>query len=291
MVCLLLLSESTTAANLLAESLRQLSYAIDVVTDCNDSTPNKYDAVLLVLNAQPIEFIARCRKQLPYCPIIVLTELGQEDLTLTALQAGATSFVSTANIQRDIGDTLSEVLHTSNSQLKRTMFLKRLTSSSQVYTLENDTEYIGLVVTQAEVLLQQFKLFDDSDRMRIGVAIHEALVNAMIHGNLEVPSSLKNENWDEYHRLIAQRAQRKPYMDRRVHVLLHADKANSFRVVIRDEGPGFDVAALLDPTETDGCEKCSGRGMLLIRTFFDEVRHNARGNEITMTKLIRADTL
>ena len=52
--------------------------------------------------------------------------------------------------------------------------------------------------------------------------------------------------------------------------------------MIRDEGPGFDPTKLPDPTDPANMEKASGRGLLLIRTFMEEVRHNDQGNEITM---------
>lgn len=54
--------------------------------------------------------------------------------------------------------------------------------------------------------------------------------------------------------------------------------------MIRDEGPGFDSTSLPDPTDPVNLEKVSGRGLLLIRTFMDEVRHNPKGNEIVLVK-------
>ena len=54
--------------------------------------------------------------------------------------------------------------------------------------------------------------------------------------------------------------------------------------MVRDEGPGFDPATLPDPTDPSNLERVGGRGLLLIRTFMDEVRHNESGNEITFVK-------
>ena len=54
--------------------------------------------------------------------------------------------------------------------------------------------------------------------------------------------------------------------------------------IVRDEGPGFDPSILPDPTDPENLGKVSGRGLLLIRTFMDEVYHNERGNEIAMIK-------
>jgi anti-sigma regulatory factor (Ser/Thr protein kinase) len=54
--------------------------------------------------------------------------------------------------------------------------------------------------------------------------------------------------------------------------------------VIRDEGPGFAPDKLPDPTDTSNLERSSGRGVLLMRAFMDEVSFNAQGNEVTMRK-------
>ena len=54
--------------------------------------------------------------------------------------------------------------------------------------------------------------------------------------------------------------------------------------MIRDEGPGFDTTTLPDPTDPANLEKRSGRGLLLIKAFMSEVRHNARGNEVTLIR-------
>jgi DNA-binding response OmpR family regulator len=291
MASLLLLAESSFRASPLADSIRQLGYEVIVTQPVDDHSQLSFDVILLQLNPTSLDTILQLRTAHPTRPIIAITDDGPEDLTLAALQAGAVSFLHQSNLLRDLGNVISEVLHTSTSQLKRAMFLKRLTRQSYEFTLENDTEFIGSVVAQAELLFDQFKLFDDSVRMQLGVAIHEALVNAMIHGNLEVSSALKNDNWSKYHRQISQRNQTEPYIHRRVRVLLDAERGKYFRVVIRDDGPGFDVSKLTDATDATGCEKCSGRGMMMIRAFFDEVVHNARGNEISMTKHVENDTL
>ena len=56
------------------------------------------------------------------------------------------------------------------------------------------------------------------------------------------------------------------------------------RFTIRDEGPGFDPAMLSNPTQAENLERCSGRGLLLMRMFMDEVTFNSIGNEVTLVK-------
>ena len=53
---------------------------------------------------------------------------------------------------------------------------------------------------------------------------------------------------------------------------------------IRDEGPGFNPSTLPDPTDAANLEKPGGRGVVLMRTFADEISYNETGNEVTLVK-------
>jgi len=53
---------------------------------------------------------------------------------------------------------------------------------------------------------------------------------------------------------------------------------------VEDEGPGFDPATLPVPTDPANLERIGGRGLMLIRTFMDEVEHNEKGSRITLRK-------
>ena len=62
------------------------------------------------------------------------------------------------------------------------------------------------------------------------------------------------------------------------------DPVARIRYVIRDEGPGFDPATLPDPTDPANLDRPCGRGLLLMRTFMDDVGYNRSGNEVTLIK-------
>jgi len=53
---------------------------------------------------------------------------------------------------------------------------------------------------------------------------------------------------------------------------------------IKDQGPGFDLDAVPDPTADENLERPSGRGIMLMRAYMDEVHYNETGNQITMIK-------
>ena len=125
--------------------------------------------------------------------------------------------------------------------------------------------------------------FDENTVLRVSMALREALINAIEHGNLEVSSALREQDDDSYSRQVHQRRELEPYRARRV-MLSVREAPGEVTYVVRDEGPGFDVKTLPDPTDPENLLKASGRGVLLMRTFMDEIQHNALGNEVTMIK-------
>ena len=68
--------------------------------------------------------------------------------------------------------------------------------------------------------------------------------------------------------------------------LVNAKRAE---IMIEDEGPGFDRAAVPDPTTADNLEKCSGRGILLIEAYMNRVTWDRGGRRLRMVKLNKPD--
>jgi anti-sigma regulatory factor (Ser/Thr protein kinase) len=125
--------------------------------------------------------------------------------------------------------------------------------------------------------------------MRVGVALEEALVNALFHGNLEVDSELREQDNEAYHAVAEERRGQSPYRNRKIFVDAHLSREKAV-FVIRDEGPGFDPESLPDPTDPANLERVSGRGVFLMKTFMDELRFNPSGNQVTLTKRCKINT-
>ena len=149
--------------------------------------------------------------------------------------------------------------------------------------LDNDRLLIPALVAHLQQYLLRMGLCDHLGKTRVGVALEETLLNAMYHGNLQVSSVLREDGDEPYYRLANERRQQPPFAERRVYFSAQFSPAEAV-FVIRDEGPGFDPSSLPDPTDPANMEKASGRGLLLIRTFMDEVAFNDTGNQITMVK-------
>lgn len=126
-------------------------------------------------------------------------------------------------------------------------------------------------------------LLSEREQPRAGVALEEALVNAIVHGNLDVSSQLRDLDDGSFEKLIAVRREKSPYSNRRVEVIV-GYSVSDVSFTIRDEGAGFDVSSVPDPTDDKFTFRTHGRGLLLMRAFADKVIHNAVGNQVTLTK-------
>jgi CheY-like chemotaxis protein/anti-sigma regulatory factor (Ser/Thr protein kinase) len=238
---------------------------------------------MLMPQMDGLQLVQAIRSRFPLVPVILMTAHGSEDVAIRALQAGAASYVPKKSLARDLPETLEQVLAASQSKLRERRVLGRLQAYECYFALENDTGLIPPLVSHLEEDLTRLQLCEPGGLVLLGVALHEALTNAVLHGNLDLDSALREADEKEYYRLSVARRTQPPYRDRAVHVTARFTRTE-LTFVVRDEGNGFDPALLPDPTDPANLGKSSGRGLLLIQTFMDRVSHNAIGNEITMVK-------
>ena len=125
---------------------------------------------------------------------------------------------------------------------------------------------------------------------KVKVAIYEALMNAIDHGNLEISYKSMNINCDEamYELIKKERLTNPEYGNRKVTARYQVSD-DRITYHIKDEGSGFNIRNIEDPTSPHNLEKCSGRGLALIKMYMDEVSFNDKGNEIIMTINLPAD--
>jgi serine/threonine-protein kinase RsbW len=98
--------------------------------------------------------------------------------------------------------------------------------------------------------------FAEKEIFSIKLALEEAMVNAIKHGN-------------QFDR------------GKKVHVACRV-AADRFEVVIADEGPGFNPADVPDPVAFENLERPCGRGLLLMRHYMTEVSFHPPGNTVHM---------
>jgi serine/threonine-protein kinase RsbW len=124
--------------------------------------------------------------------------------------------------------------------------------------IPSDTAEARRVQEQIERLLKIHQ-FGEREVFGIRLAVEEALVNAIKHGN-QMDSS------------------------RKVRVAFQVSQ-EKFEVLIADEGEGFDPCEVPDPTAPENLEHPCGRGIMLMRHYMTTVAYNERGNMVSMSKL------
>jgi anti-sigma regulatory factor (Ser/Thr protein kinase) len=216
-------------------------------------------------------------------PAVLMTSRGSEDVAVKALQRGAASYVPKRSLGQNLLETIGEVLELTGRERTQQRLMDCLESCSQQFVMGNYRYLLSSLVGHLQEIAAQLGVCDESDRVRIGIALEEALVNAFYHGNLEVSSELRESDYDAYQALLDARTRQEPYCNRKIYVqaTMSRDRAE---FVIRDEGPGFDPKLLPDPTDPANLERVSGRGVLLMRTFMDEVNFTEKGNQVTLIK-------
>jgi CheY-like chemotaxis protein len=238
---------------------------------------------LIMPGINGLELVERIRESYAHIPTILLTSQGNEDVAVRALQKGAASYVPKSKAATELGHTIRGVMRQSRIAHTQHRLMNCCVESTCRFELENDLTLIAPLVSHLQEMLARLRLCDETERMRVGVALDEAIVNAVYHGNLELSPELREAGGDAYRRAAEERAHEEPYSRRKllISAQVSPDRAQ-FR--IQDEGPGFDPASLPDPTDPANLESVGGRGILLMRTFMDEVSFDVSGNCVTMVK-------
>lgn len=114
-------------------------------------------------------------------------------------------------------------------------------------SIDSKLEFVDLIASVTKSVTAKMG-FSEDDASWIELAVHEAVINAITHGN-------KNAD------------------DKQVDVRFLTEQ-DALTVYVRDYGEGFDPAKLPDPTNSDNLLNPSGRGIFYMRTFMDEVEHS-----------------
>jgi serine/threonine-protein kinase RsbW len=140
-------------------------------------------------------------------------------------------------------------------------------SSDRVsYTLDSTLETVNNAEETASRMATDAG-FADEDVMKISMAVREAAVNAVLHGNAYDPGKKVT--------------------------LAFERTAQDLIITIRDQGKGLDMSKVPDPLAPENLLKTSGRGIFLIRSFMDvvEIHPSHSGTELKMIKHVHGQSV
>lgn len=219
----------------------------------------------------------------PLLPVAIVTATGTEELAVEVLNSGAAAYLPKRLLTTELEQTVDSLVRRSINRQVNVRLIEGTRSYFQKISIGNSQDLANAAIEHFLRLAEQMELWADDVMMRIGVALHEAVTNAVIHGNLEIGSELRGVDDQAYSKLVKERQQLEPFCNREVLLSMRVAEGNA-EFVITDQGPGFDVHSVANPTDEENMLKASGRGLIMMRAFMDEVQYNESGNEVRLSK-------
>ncbi len=220
-------------------------------------------ALAFVLLVEPrgdrIDIPALRRLRLDFPQMVLMTLLGECDQqTALRLQSIGVHGIllppfERINLGREIATAVPNV-----PNFKRHPDLMRRGSVRMDFVIPSDLTYVLGVNYHISNLLKEFGYPAQDTRVNVPLACDEAITNAIVHGN-------------------------ESRADKKVSIQIYVSP-NRFRIRVRDEGPGFDLAHVANPTQGEALLRASGRGVYLMRSIMDSVEFKEGGRVVELEK-------
>lgn len=154
------------------------------------------------------------------------------------------------------------------------------------YILKNSIgEVAGLIKEISEVISE---VIDEANVNLFAAALYEVAINAIEHGNLGISYETKKE-WIEkniYHEKLAELLKTETAKNTFVEISLEIENGY-ITLIVKDEGEGFKPQKAIEKIKQEDFMRNSGRGMMMMKSYFDEIKYNETGNSITLLKKIK----
>ncbi len=253
-----------------------------------DDVPDIVVTDMHMPNLNGLQLVSHIRMHFPQTPVVLMTAQGSESVAVEALERGAASYVPKSQLAEMLQTTVEDLLTLVRSEESHSRLVDAQQRLELHYELENDPELIDALIETMQQMVGGMNLTDETGKLRVGVALREALYNALYHGNLEITDADLQDSRDLLagNDPVEARRHQLPYSERKIRVHVTMDR-NEARFVIEDDGTGFDYANLLtqmDPGTTGGLGSDQGRGFVLMLSMMDEVSFNESGNCVTLVK-------
>lgn len=289
----LLIDDDEAVLEMVGEALTHYGMKVHSSTDgeralrlLQDPAAPPFDLVISDINMEGLDgfdVIHRVKSVQSDLPVVLMTGQASLEYAIRAMRMGAVNLFQKPLTMRELVKSVFHLVETHRDFRLAQAGLKGLVAEHRHFSFRSDEVDIPSVVKHLTDRLVPMGFATRNNVDVVAMAFHEALVNALEHGNLELDSGLKGDllrDKDPYQEALEARLADPHYAGRRVEVWADATP-DRFEVSIRDDGPGFDVKSALRTPEEALTRQC-GRGLPLIRMIMDEVRFSDSGNRIWM---------
>lgn len=227
-----------------------------------------------------LELVESARTARPLTPVVLMTAHGSEDVARRALMMGAASYVPKAELAQRLRETVESVAAAARADRRHARLFETLSENSWTFRLDDDPELILPLVDHFRGAITALDLFDETDRIRLSIALEEALKLA-VTGIGSSPTSHASEP--------------PPFTDgsrsERVEINVRGEfTREACKITIARKGKAFAWPGDLTRSESDNYLVSQDRGLTLIRMFLDDVSVNERGDELTLVKRLAAQS-
>ena len=203
-----------------------------------------------------VQIVSELKRKSLLVPVVVSSDETHPAGVVKAFKMGAANYVRRPYRREELRDIVEKTLSYKLRFIEDVKVLPFVHEKIE-FELPSDLSLMNGVLHYLHERVVQLGIINP-ERSNLFIALDEAFVNAVKHGNRQDP-----------HKLV------------RITADLSAQEA---RFTVEDEGEGFRLNEIPDPTDPANLFKTSGRGVLLIYNIMDEVMYNERGNRLTMIK-------
>ncbi len=213
-------------------------------------------------------------------PVVLITAHGSENIAAQALASGAASFVPKSELAGSLYETVMYVLSLSQNESRNRQLMGCARAAHFEFELDNDFDLIEPLVDLVQDVTASQEILSQRCQVQLGVALENALTNAMFRGNL----GMSREDYPVLSRdLVSKRAGQARYADRKVDFTVDVTSEKvEFRIA--DQGDGFDTSLVPEASDPESFRDGVGRGLVLIKAFMDEVNYSDSGRTLAMAK-------
>ena len=293
-VHILLIDDDPEVLDMVQTALAHYGMEVHAYTDAiqalqliqNPAAP-EFDLVITDINMEDydgFDVIRKVKALHPRLPVVLMTGQASVDYAIRAMRMGAANLFVKPVAIRDLVQSVFHLVDRHRDFRMADDGLRGLVNERRHFLFRSDELDIPSLVHHLTDRLVPMGFASTNNLDVIAMALHEALVNSLEHGNLELESALKSdlfEREDLYSKLRGERMADPSFAGRLVEVRLAMD-TERFELEISDEGKGFDTSQMPAlPKDSEMCSHC-GRGLPLIFLVMDEVHFNQTGNQIRL---------
>jgi DNA-binding response OmpR family regulator len=289
----LLIDDDRAVLGMVGDALRHFGMKVhpfdegQKALDClEDPASPSFDLVISDINMDGMDgfdVINRVKTIQPGLPVVLMTGQASLEYAIRAMRMGAANLFQKPLTIRELVNSVFHLVDMHREIRMAEAGLRGMAEEHRIFRTRAKELDIPSLVKHLTDRLVPMGFARPTNVDVIAMAFHEALVNALEHGSLELDSTLKGDLFaekDAFTAMLQERLGDPRYAERMVEVESRLEP-DRFTVAIRDEGPGFAAGSVAALSEVDLGRQC-GRGLPLILLVMDEVVHNAKGNEIRM---------